>query len=174
MSFVAALLAPLALLFPPAAEGDVAPGPVRGQFEPATVAGGFDEGWNQVRIEQRMTIRISPRPTGATPRLPLDGGLLDQDASPRYRERKIGNCLPVAAIAGFQPDGGSRLILFLRNRRIVSATLERSCRARDFYSGFYLTRNSDGQLCVDRDTLLARSGATCELTRLRQLVPMDD
>ena len=37
---------------------------------------------------------------------------------------------------------------------MVSAALERSCSARDFYSGFYVERNADGQICVKRDTLL--------------------
>jgi hypothetical protein len=58
----------------------------------------------------------------------------------------------------------------MRDRRIVQARLERACRARDFYSGFYLARSSDGKLCVDRDTLQSRSGANCKLTRFRQLV----
>jgi hypothetical protein len=69
-----------------------------------------------------------------------------------------------------QPDRGSRLILYMRDRRMLSATLERACRARDFYSGFYVDRTNDGQLCVDRDTLLSRSGANCKLTRIRQLI----
>jgi hypothetical protein len=58
----------------------------------------------------------------------------------------------------------------MRDRRVVSASLERSCSARDYYSGFYVERNSDGQICVRRDSLLSRSGANCKLTRLRQLV----
>jgi hypothetical protein len=57
---------------------------------------------------------------------------------------------------------------------MVTAELERTCHARDFYSGFYLERNSDGMVCVDRDTLLSRSGTNCKLSRIRQLVPADD
>ena len=86
----------------------------------------------------------------------------------------MGKCLAVSGIAGVQSGGGSRLILFMRDRRIVSASLERACRARDFYSGFYLSQSEDGRLCVDRDTLLSRSGANCKLTRLRQLVEVDE
>jgi hypothetical protein len=52
--------------------------------------------------------------------------------------------------------------------------LNRACRARDFYSGFYVERASDGRICVDRDTLLSRSGANCKLTRIRQLVDADE
>jgi hypothetical protein len=86
----------------------------------------------------------------------------------------MGRCVSVSNISGVQPDNGGRLILFLRDRRMVSAVLERACRARDFYSGFYIERTTDGQLCVDRDTLLSRSGANCKLTRIRQLVDADE
>ena len=129
---------------------------------------------NQVRIEQHMTIRITPQAPQRTmpPNLLFD--MPRPDIGRRFTERNIGRCLPVGSISSVQPDMGSRLILFLRDRRMVSATLDRACRARDFYSGFYLERPSDGQLCVDRDTLLSRSGANCKLTRIRQLVDIDD
>lgn len=126
----------------------------------------------QVRIEQRMTIRIAPR--GAAPIAPeMFVGIPDSDTGPRFTERKIGKCIAVGAIAGVQPDRANRLLLFMRDHRLVSAELERSCRARDFYSGFYLARSQDGQICVDRDTLLSRSGMNCKLTRIRQLVEID-
>jgi hypothetical protein len=127
---------------------------------------------NQVRIEQQITIRIAPRPQPARPNMLMD--LPNREVGPKFLERKMGKCLKVSSIAGVQPDGGSRLLLFMRDRRIVSADLERACRSRDFYSGFYLSRSSDGQLCVDRDTLLSRSGANCKLTRIRQLIESDD
>jgi hypothetical protein len=57
---------------------------------------------------------------------------------------------------------------------MLSAELEKACRARDFYSGFYVDRNADGQLCVDRDRLHSRSGSDCSVSRLRELVPADD
>lgn len=127
---------------------------------------------NQVRIEQQMTIRISPRPQPVRPNMLMD--LPGREIGPRFVERKIGKCVKASGIGGVQPDGGNRLLLFMRDRRIVSAELERSCRSRDFYSGFYLSRNTDGQLCIDRDMLLSRSGANCKLTRIRQLVESDD
>ncbi len=127
-----------------------------------------EEAW-QIRIEQRMTIRISPRmPMPAPP----DGEepLSQPPRAPHFSERKIGKCLPIAGIAGVQPEGQRNLLLYMRDRRIISAELERACRAGAFYSGFLLSRSSDGQLCVDRDTLLSRSGSNCKLTRIRQLV----
>ena len=198
MSFAAVLLTPFVLLFPTAgaierrapyevpvaAVGENPPG--RQEPRPGAAAGNGSlvfrevvetfriQAQNQVRIEQHMSIRISPlsRPMPMPPQFMLD--LPRREIAPRMIERNIGRCVPVSSIAGVQPDSGGRLILFLRDRRMVSAVLERACRARDFYSGFYIERTSDGQLCVDRDTLLSRIGANCKLTRIRQLIDADE
>lgn len=123
---------------------------------------------NQVRIERQITIRIAPR--GPAPRAPAMFEIPDRGRPPRIAERRMGKCLPIGGIAGVQVGRDNRLTLFLRDRRTVSLGLEKSCRAQDFYSGFYVERSPDGQLCVDRDRLQSRSGANCALTRLRQLV----
>lgn len=124
----------------------------------------------QVRIEQRMIIRITPfaatrEMLAALPQAPL---------ATRFRERKVGKCVAIAGIAGVQIGGDDRLMLFMRDQRMIGASLEKACRARDFYSGFYLERSGDGQLCVDRDMIHSRSGASCSLSRLRQLVAIDE
>lgn len=125
----------------------------------------------QVRIEQTLTIRVSPR-QNARPIMLAD---LPQNGLPaRLEERRMGRCVPMSGIAGMQYGGDRRLILFLRDRRVVSATLEKSCRARDFYSGFYVARNGDGMLCQDRDQLQSRSGANCQIDGFKQLVETDD
>lgn len=85
----------------------------------------------------------------------------------------MADCVPIKGINGVQPGSGNRLVLFMADRRMVSARLEKSCRARDFYSGFYLERNEDGKLCVSRDKLQSRSGTSCELTRMRELVAVE-
>jgi hypothetical protein len=95
------------------------------------------------------------------------------DGIPQFTERKIGKCLSIAGIASVRPDRSNKLLLFMRDSRIVSAELDRSCRARDFYSGFLLERSDDGRICVDRDNLLSRSGMSCKLTRIRELVEQD-
>ena len=126
----------------------------------------------QVRIEQRIIWRVTPMPgpvreslTAIAPTAP---------SPPRLTERKMGDCLQMSAIAGGQPQRGSRLLLFLRDRRLVAADLEKSCSARDFYSGFYVDKpNADGRLCADRDRILARNGARCEISRFRLLVAED-
>lgn len=144
-----------------------------GPMQPTAFRGVAAEAAGQVRVEQRMTIRISPRAARA-PSPDMFVNVPDEDFSEQFSERKIGKCIPVASIAGVRPDRDNRLLLYMRDRRIISAELERSCRAGAFYSGFLLSRSADGQLCVDRDTLLSRSGSNCRLTRIRQLVEDDD
>lgn len=135
------------------------------------------EAAQQVRIEQRVIIRIAP---GPAPRTPMDirRGLFSPfptvPRSPRVVERRMAQCLPVGTIAGVQPDGASRLMLFMRDQRIVSATLEKGCNARDYYSGFLVERTMDGMICAGRDKLLSRSGANCTVGKLTQRIEIDD
>jgi hypothetical protein len=126
----------------------------------------------QVRIEQRVIIRISP--ARQTQRQNLVADRTTRPRTQQFEEKRIGKCLAVEGISGVQTDSGNRLLLFLRDRRIISLNLEKSCRARDFYSGFYVERSEDGQLCVDRDRLYSRNGAKCEIDRMRQLVAINE
>ena len=129
----------------------------------------------QVRIEQRIIIRISPgsaRPHDL--RRGLFAGPAGRPLTPRLEERRTNQCLAVSAIGGVRPDGPTRLVLFLRDQRIISASLEKACNAQDFYSGFLVERTSDGMICSGRDKLLSRSGSHCALGKLRQLVEVDD
>src|SRR6218665_635616 len=170
MSLVAILMAPLVMLLPAAGSVDPAPelsepvsidpqlpgdrlGRPSAPIDPAAwpafeqIAESFRaDTANQVRIEQHTTIRIVPRQ--AAPRATMLMDLPRGELPPRLTERNAGRCLPVGGIAGVQVDRSDKLILFMRDRRIMTAQLERSCRARDFYSGFYVDRNSDGRLCV--------------------------
>lgn len=195
MNSVLYLLAPAALLLPGVAGADLArradlldpvAGPAMADFSvvPEIVAAEADvvklEGLRdpqvppvvrQVSIEQRVTIRVAPRMSTA----PIAFDSASQNgAGPRFAEKKMGKCVPVSGIVGVQYRDANRLVLYLRDRRMVSATLEKACHARDYYSGFYVARNSDGMLCSDRDEIRARSGASCQISALRQLVPDDD
>lgn len=123
---------------------------------------------NQVRIEQRVVIRIAPA-TGAV-RQNLTADLPQRASPPRFEERGKEKCLGLGSIAGVQTGSGNRLVLFLRDRKMISVGLEKACRARDFYAGFYVEKNKDGQLCVSRDKLQSRTGARCEIETMRQLV----
>ena len=54
----------------------------------------------------------------------------------------------------------------------MRAQLEKGCPAHDFfYSGFYLTPSSDGQVCVKRDMFHARMGGDCTIVKFKALVP---
>lgn len=121
----------------------------------------------QVRIEQRVILRISPQP-GRLRRDILDD-LPPQALPTRVVERPFGKCVDASEIVGVA-DRGSRLLMYLRNRQVLSAELEDACSPRDFYLGFYLEKNSDGKLCVDRDRLLSRAGAKCRVSSLNRLV----
>ncbi|MFM7402512.1 MAG: hypothetical protein ACKO1N_00150 [Erythrobacter sp.] len=122
----------------------------------------------QVRIEQRVVVRIAPAPSSA--RLNMSAEQPQRPAAPRFEERGKEKCVALSGIAAVQTGSGNRLVLFLRDRRMISVNLEKACRARDFYSGFYVEKNKDGRLCVDRDKLQSRTGASCEVETMRQLV----
>ena len=62
----------------------------------------------------------------------------------------------------------------MRDRRVLSASLERACNAAEFYSGFYVERQPDGALCSRRDWLQSRAGASCQVTQLNRLVAVRD
>ncbi len=127
---------------------------------------------SQVRIERRVIIRIAPR-------RPIENGemlagLPRDPLPPRFKEKGMAKCVPIREIGGAQVQADNRLLLFMRDRRMVSATLEKGCRARDFYSGFYVERGEDGLICSGRDVLQSRSGTKCELRKLHRLVPVRD
>ncbi len=196
MNSAAALLAPLLLLLPAATALAPQPEAAPGIGEPAgrltapmsTPAGAMDRSdggdWlarlesfstdrrQQVSIEEHIIIRISPRPRAAAPAMLAD--LPGREVGTHFEERRMGRCLAMAGIAGVQVSGDDRLILFMRDNRIISAALERACHARDFYSGFLVQRTADGMLCSDRDKLQSRAGANCAVTRMRQLVEVDE
>lgn len=191
MTSLAAILAPLALLLPvvavPAADEADGESVVRNSqvaedqaFEPIPLSRRQAD-WQpfvdpaqtpeaaQVRIERRVIIRITPRPGPARQSLTAEQPA-PQSRAPRYVERAMGECLDTDDISGVQVGRGNRLMLYMRDRNIVSLRLERACAARDFYSGFYLERSSDGQLCVDRDRLLSRGGSQCRVSGMARLV----
>ncbi len=124
----------------------------------------------QSRVEGRITIRIRPRGGGTQ----LLSSLPTAPMSRQMRGVPIDSCLPLDSFAGVQVTRNNSLLLFLRDRRIVLASLEKACRARDFYSGFYVAPPEDKQLCVDRDRLHSRVGAKCKVASWQALVPVED
>jgi hypothetical protein len=190
MNSVPAVIAALSLIAPapqasapppaPAAH-EAAPLPVRdkadfGRAEPRAFRE-FQDSYrpdvrHQVHIEQRVIIRISPGPP--TVREERLARLPRADRPARYKEKKFHGCIPIEEISGSEPSEDNRLLLFMRDHRVLSAALDRACDPDDFYLGFYVERNADGMLCRKRDKLQARTGATCEVAQLSQLVAVKD
>lgn len=128
----------------------------------------------QVRIEQRIIIRVPRQSLSRSSLLPMPTPRqAPLPEPPRFERRKIGKCLAMRDVTGVRVVNNEMLVLFMRDQRMIEAQLERTCSAREFYQGFYMERSGDGRLCVDRDLLQARSGSKCEVERLRQLVPDD-
>jgi hypothetical protein len=163
-----ALLALAGLVLAGAAQADVLPPMGAGAGGRSFGPLGADNP-EQVRIEQHFSIRIAP----GGPVMPPDmmDDLMDERPE-RFEEKPMGKCFATGAVLGVQSAEGNRLLLFMRDQHIISAVLEKACRARDFYSGFYVERSPDGQICAERDKLQARSGANCRIIRLRALIAL--
>lgn len=155
-----------------------------GAANPAGIAPLGADVWDQVRIEQQVIIRVTPRNPGrdaiapqVMPVQPIVQSLVPQPRSSavrvRVRERKAGKCMPAMGIAAVQPVTDGRLMFYMRDRRMLAAGLEKACSARDFYLGFYMSKTADGQLCVGRDAIHSRAGTTCKLKDVREYVPVD-
>jgi hypothetical protein len=193
MNALVAILSPLALLLPavagqqPAEQRD---GAVHEAAARVDLPKGFDslpagpfevfqearrpQELGQVRIEQRVIIRISPSSPASREQMLADFRG-ERTARTTYQQEKLRGCIAIEGIAAVQPETGqNRLLLFMRDRRILSAELERACNARDYYSGFYIERNEDGQLCPKRDLLQSRAGASCKVAQLNRLVAVRD
>jgi hypothetical protein len=189
MNAFAALLASLALALPAAVGGGgAAPEPDVARSNPektSTPEGEFaaalpfnsllqryePDSQEQVRIEQRVIIRVAP---ARRIRQDLIADVTQGAPGSRFQERPMKRCVAMANIAGVQSGPQNRLILFMRDRNIVSASLEKACSVRDFYSGFYVEKSTDGLLCSGRDTLQSRTGASCGVRRLAHLVAVKD
>lgn len=179
-----ALAAPLALMLPLAAGPGERPAPASSPECAAPAAAQAAVPSNplaafrlsttaqQVRIERRVVVRIAPQPPAA--RQNLLAQLPQREIASRLEERGKEKCVALEGIVGVQTGSGNRLVLFLRDRRMISVNLEKSCRARDFYSGFYVEQSKDGRLCVERDTLQSRTGVRCEVDTMRKLVAVGE
>jgi len=108
----------------------------------------------QLTIRQRVVIRV-PR---VAPAVPV-----------AWKEGRGAKCVAAADMAGAVVHARDRIDLVLRGGRRVRARLDDECRGLDFYSGFYLRPDRDGMVCAGRDAIRSRSGARCEIARMRLL-----
>ena len=129
------------------------------------------EAGEQVRIERRIILRISPAPGSARQSLAAQANR--SSAVPRLVEKPAGDCLASGSI-GAVADRGDHLLMFMRDRSMMTARLEKGCSPRDFYRGFYMERSDDGKLCVGRDRIMSRSGAKCQVRSFGQVVSAGD
>ena len=132
-----------------------------------------ERGANQIRVRQRVFVRITPSQSGVN-RQNLVARPPQSRVQTRYKEDKPNSCVPVKRISSVQTGSGNRLILLMKDSKVMSLNLEKACRSRDFYAGFYVDKNKDGKMCVDRDMLQSRNGAKCSIERMMQLVKIDD
>jgi hypothetical protein len=130
----------------------------------------------QVRIHRRVIIRITPvgRSSAVSSLAPVPRPPAPPRAQTRFEERKHDDCLSVDEVRGVRQATNERLVLTMRDRRLLSLELARACPADAFYSGFYVERAADGRMCDDRDELVSRTGARCQVRRIRRLVAVRD
>lgn len=124
----------------------------------------------ETQVRQRVIIRITPLSRMSPP--PAADVMVER---PRQRVNKdMERCIPIKDIAGVRLGQGRQLLLYMRDRRVVGTSLDRSCQVSSFYSGFYVERPDDGMLCAGREALHARSGADCMLGSFHEVQPGDD
>ncbi len=133
-----------------------------------------DAGFFQVVIEQQIIIRVpaqrSPINNFAAPAPPPP--LRPREAQVVWREKKGPRCVAMKNIVRMEAVQRDSIDLITRQKQLLRAQLNRGCRALDFYAGFYMKGNKDGQLCEGRDEIHARTGAKCEVDEFRLLVPV--
>jgi hypothetical protein len=122
---------------------------------------GFGTGWSGYRDNERIIIRIPPKPAPAPSR---------RSEPTRWKEEKIGKCILMDRLVGSRPGPKESLEILTRDGNVIRAYLGDGCLAREFYAGAYVERSADGKLCIDRDLLHARTGAQCEIEKFRLLV----
>lgn len=123
---------------------------------------------HQVRISGRVVVRVSPGPRRA--RADMLADLPRRPLPTRYAEEEHADCIRAQSVIGVQPSNDGRLLFFTDQEQILAARLEDGCVVRAFYAGFYAERASDGRLCVNRDRLQSRAGASCEIAEFSRLV----
>lgn len=110
----------------------------------------------QLTIRQRVMIRVPQ----LAPVKPVE-----------WREKRASRCTTLDGIGGAAFTNNGTVDLYFSDGRRLRALLGDKCPAIDFYSGFYIARAADGQVCAKRDAVRSRSGAACEIRAFRRLVP---
>ena len=114
----------------------------------------------QVMIREQVLIRVPAnlREMARAPEPQLD-----------WKEKKGPKCVSMRLIAGATLLSQNSVDLIFRDKSRIRAKLERRCPALDYYHGFYIRPNKDGQVCADRDTIRSRMGGECEIEKFKEL-----
>ena len=117
----------------------------------------------QVVIREQIRVRVPLRLREVSP----------APASPiEWKESRGPKCVPADSILGAGMLGQESVDLLLKDNVRVRARFEDRCEALDYYRGFYLTRNPDGMICADRDSIRSRVGGSCQIDKFRKLKPI--
>ena len=116
----------------------------------------------QLTVRQQILVRVPlrVRPAPKTPD-PIE-----------WKESKGPKCVAARTIAGATALRQKSFDLLLRDKTRIRARLDRSCPALDYYYGFYISPDGDGQICADRDSIRSRVGGECEIDGFRTLRPV--
>ncbi|MEO5774104.1 MAG: hypothetical protein ABIQ32_08310 [Sphingomicrobium sp.] len=87
-----------------------------------------------------------------------------------WEEHKGPKCIPTDDIRGAKLSGPQQVDFVLRDRSRIRAKFDDDCPALDFYGGFYLNPQDDN-LCVRRDSVHSRMGASCRIDKFKRLTP---
>nr|WP_295373689.1 hypothetical protein [uncultured Sphingosinicella sp.] len=113
----------------------------------------------QMTIRQQIRIRIPARlqPEAKVP-VPIE-----------WKESKGPKCVAARSIIGATALRDRSFDIVMRDKSRMRARLDRSCPALDYYYGFYISPDADGQICADRDSIRSRVGGECEIDAFRKL-----
>lgn len=122
----------------------------------------------QVRIQQHIVIRV--------PRVAVTARTMAAPPPPpppvvEWDEKHMGKCVALDQLAGYAVTHDDSVDLMMMGSERLRVKLDSDCPALDFYSGFYIPRAPDGQLCAKRDAIHSRSGGECRVKSLKRLVP---
>lgn len=113
--------------------------------------------YGQVIVHEQIFVRVTTT------------GPMTEPPPVRWKEGKGPKCVPARMIAGYAIVAPASVDFFLRDNRRIRARLDSSCPALDYYRGFYITPNTDGQICADRDVIRSRMGGECGIAKFRTL-----
>jgi hypothetical protein len=116
----------------------------------------------QLTVRQQIIVRVPAQRQGSVALTsPLE-----------WKEGKGVKCISASSVAGAAMPRRGSVDLVLRDRSRVRAKLENSCPALDYYNGFYISPNSAGMICADRQSIRSRMGGECEIDAFKTLKPV--